>query len=165
MNPHFSNKYQSPSSPIVQELKPLVAEILRKEGRLYIELVDAGLQVTVDALPDAPQLTLKQYSRLLVEQGLPAPRASEIKAILTDPAVAREFVRNELTVKEALAKARGTAPPASLDRSTPQSAAHPIIAALERLLKIKSTNSPWQIDMEEYVISFEPLTPADQEAN
>jgi len=121
--------------------------------------------VTVDPLSDAARLTLKQYSRLLVEQGLPAPPASEIKAILTDPAVARESVREELTVKQAMAKARGTAPTASPHRSDPQSAAHPIIAAREGLLKIKSTNSPWQIDMGEYLICFEPLTAADQEAN
>lgn len=163
MKRRFSKSYQPPSSPLDQEVQREVAEILQKEGRSYIKLVETGLRVVVDQPPDSPKLTLKQYRKLLQDEGLPGPRASEIKTILASPAIAREFVAAKgMTVNQALAKARGKAPATADDAECGiVTKVDPIIAALTRLIAIKGTEVGWDIDLEEYVISYRPTAASD----
>ena len=93
----------SKSDPLGEQIKEQITllKVSSQEPTMYVSLVRLGVEH-----PEAINKT-RAFHNQLKREGLPAPRASEIKVIVEQPTVAREFIcPNGLTVREAIAQAR-----------------------------------------------------------
>jgi hypothetical protein len=168
---HVPKYLVNPPDDLAKEIRAIIEQapegLEKQEQGVYQSLVQAGLDHVIDRIEGHAPLTLKGYRRLLIDQGLSAPHASEIHKILQKPDLARRFATGGpegCGVREAIAEARaGKTCKVGKSQSTrrvnainKRQARKKIVSALNRLLKHKDLRVGWEIRTELYILRFTP---------
>ncbi len=138
--------------PLVQEIKLLAAGVRARQAGAFVRLVRLGLK-------HGRKLPLDRFVELLNASEMPPPRVSEIKAILADRAVARQFITSNLGIRQALKQARAGKRRTSAVAHTASAAAArtAIVEAAAKLVAAMRAAGTCEVDCRLYRFGLFPL--------